>query len=202
MGRVISLTNPIDSQSNKEGIEQDLAQAFKTVFHDQFGERIANMLDYGCAHLGDNSVIERFSKQDGLLVLRRNNTSNIIMRVLYANWLSQGGKRGLNYLEFALKMIWGDSFKITRLYHSIAYVERYPMFLTQLDSPDTFLTSRIFVKISKNIELSEVSGLSPMLRRLIPVHIVANVTSELLETNDEFKIGTALVGRSFNVMDF
>lgn len=198
---ILSFTNQIDNQSSSSVIEKDIANALKTVFESQFGNRLRDLVDYGSPQLGSETVIERFSKQDGLLVLRRTDTASIIMQLLYSNWLSKGGKRGLNYLEFALSMVWGNTYTITRLFHSISNIEQYPLFLTDIESDDTFLTSRIMVKISDSIDLKEVSELSPMLRRLVPANIVANITSDALNTNDTFNLGFAFAGKCFDVVD-
>ncbi|QHJ83139.1 MAG: hypothetical protein [Bacteriophage sp.] len=198
---IVSFTQQIDNQASSSDIERAIATAFKTVFESQFGDRFRDMVDYGSPQLGSETVVERFSKQDGLLVLRRTDTANILMQLLYANWLSTGSKRGLNYLEFALNMVWGSTYTIQRLFHSIPLIESYPLFLTTKESDDTFLTSRIMVSIKNSVDLSEVSELAPMLRRLVPANIVANITSDLVQTDDTFNVGMAIVGTCFNVVD-
>ena len=55
------------------------SKAFKQVFADAFEQQVQDMLDYGCPHLGSRTVIERFTKQDGLVVLRRPFTSDTLM---------------------------------------------------------------------------------------------------------------------------
>lgn len=198
---IVSFTQQIDNQTVNNDIERAIATAVKSVFESEFGSRLRDMVDYGSPHLGSETVVERFSKQDGLLVLRRTDTANILMQLLYANWLSKGGKRGLNYLEFALNMVWGQTYSIQRLFHSISLVDRYPLFLTTTENDDSFLTSRIIVNINKSIDLSDVSELSPMLRRLVPANIVANITSELVKTDDDFNIGVIATGMFVDVVD-
>lgn len=103
----ISFTRPIDEHYVSTGLQTALAKAFKQVFAQNFEQSIQDLLDYGCPHIGSKTVVERFSKQNGLVVLRRNNTSDTLMRIIYANWSSMGNKRGLAFLEFVLRMLWG-----------------------------------------------------------------------------------------------
>ncbi|EPQ5013206.1 hypothetical protein LXD34_003870, partial [Acinetobacter baumannii] len=113
----ISFTRPIDEHYVSTGLQTALAKAFKQVFAQNFEQSIQDLLDYGCPHIGSKTVVERFSKQNGLVVLRRNNTSDTLMRIIYANWSSMGNKRGLAFLEFVLRMLWGkDHFQIIRLW--------------------------------------------------------------------------------------
>ena len=140
----VSFTRPIDQQvNNHQGLETALAKAFKQVFADVFEQQVQDMLDYGCPHLGSRTVIERFSKQDGLVVLRRPFTSDTLMRVIYANWSSMASERGLGFLEFVLRMLWTDQWQIKRMWHPIKTYLNYPAHITVDEKPDHFLTSRL-----------------------------------------------------------
>ena len=130
--------------------EKALQSLFLDVFNELFAEQIKDIHHYGMPHLGSPSVVERFTKQDGLAVLRRANSSDAIMRVIYANWKSIGSKRGLAFLEFVLRMIWGDQWQIQRLYHSIDRAKDYPRLITTGPTRNSFLTSRIFITLGQN----------------------------------------------------
>lgn len=73
----ISFTRPIDEHYVSTGLQTALAKAFKQVFAQNFEQSIQDLLDYGCPHIGSKTVVERFSKQNGLVVLRRNRASQI-----------------------------------------------------------------------------------------------------------------------------
>ena len=125
----INFTRPIDQQRNNRrssGLETAMAKAFKQVFADVFQEQIQDLLDYGAPHIGSPTVVERFSKQDGLVVLRRPVTSDTLMRVIYANWSSIASERGLGFLEFVLRMLWTDQWQIKRMWHPISTYTSYP----------------------------------------------------------------------------
>lgn len=198
----LNFTRPIDIQSSKAGLETEISNAVKKVFEKELQDNLNDLINYGTPHLSSPAVVERFAKQDGLLVLRRPITSDILMRIIYSNWSSMASERGLIFLEFVLRMIWGDDWNIKRMFHSIKYAEQYPKFITFNENENTFLTSRIFLEISSNVEAKEVSELAPMLRRLVPANIVPYVgMSNLIYENEPQKIGCAIASKLYNVID-
>lgn len=203
MGNV-SFTRPIDQQvNNHQGLETALAKAFKQVFTDVFKQQVQDMLDYGCPHLGSQTVIERFSKQDGLVVLRRPLTSDTLMRVIYANWSSLASERGLGFLEFVLRMIWMDQWQIKRLWHPIKTYLNYPKHITDEEKPEHFLTSRLRISIDDTVDTSEIIELSPILRRLVPANVVLKVHSKALDVElGDSAIGVGVYGKVYQVIDF
>ena len=161
------------------------------------------MLDYGCPHLGSRKVIERFSKQDGLVVLRRPLTSDTLMRVIYANWSSLASERGLGFLEFVLRMIWTDQWQIKRLWHPIKTYLNYPKHITDEEKPDHFLTSRLRISIDDTVDTSEIIELSPILRRLVPANVVLKVHSKALDVElGDSAIGVGVYGKVYQLIDF
>ncbi|MNZ01876.1 hypothetical protein D3C78_185080 [compost metagenome] len=203
MGNV-SFTRPIDQQVNNHlGLETALAKAFKQVFADVFEQQVQDMLDYGCPHLGSRTVIERFSKQDGLVVLRCPLTSDTLMRVIYANWSSLASERGLGFLEFVLRMIWTNQWQIKRLWHPIKTYLNYPKHITDEEKPDHFLTSRLRISIEDTVDTSEIIELSPILRRLVPANVVVKVHSKALDIElGDSALGVGVYGKVYQVIDF
>ena len=200
----VSFTRPIDEQPNNHtGLETAMAKAFKQVFADVYQQRLQDVLDYGAPHLGSRTVVDRFTKKDGLVVLRRPFTSDTLMRVIYANWSSLASERGLGFLEFILRMIWTDKWQIKRMWHPINLINSYPLYLTDEEKPDHFLTSRIQISIDDSIDLSEIIELSPILRRLVPANIVVKVIATGLETDLESHtdLSIAVIGKSYLIYD-
>lgn len=197
----ISFTRPIDIQDTKVGLEDCLAKAVQQVFSDELQSGFNDLINYGTPHLGSSAVVERFAKQDGLLVLRRPITSDVLMRIIYANWSGIASERGLSFLQFVLRMIWGDEWRIKRFFHSIDYAEQYPKFLTFNESAKTFLTSRIFLEISSSVDAVEVSELAPMLRRLVPANIVASVGLENNIYENDKNLGVGIGLKLYNIVD-
>lgn len=198
----INFTRPIDEQPNNHaGLETAMARAFKKVFAEVFQDQLQNILDYGAPHIGSPEVIERFSKQDGLVVLRRPVSSDKLMRVIYANWSSIASERGLGFLEFVMRMLWTDQWQIKRMWHPVSSYQSYPQYIIDEERPNHFLTSRIRITIDETVELSEIVELSPILRRLVPANIVVKVNAKELDVSGDFPIGVGLVSKTYMVDD-
>lgn len=180
----LSFTQPIARQSQADIIEEALSHAFRTVLGDALGGALEDVSNYGCPHIGGPTVVERFSKQDGLAVLRRGTSGDALMRVIYGEWLAMGSERGLAMLEFVLQMLLPDQWTIERMHQPINRVDFYPWDA----SPDTthpeygatFLTPRIRIIIDGDYvsdadALRELSELVPVMRRLVPANVTPSV---------------------------
>lgn len=161
---------------------------------------VNDLIDYGCPVIGSKAVIERFSKQDGLVAMRQSSTSDALMRVLFTTWQAHGSKRGLNFLEFALQVLFPDQWTITRLFHSVQYAQYYPAFLSEVDDSTTFPTSRIRVELDAAVDIATASELAPSLLRLVPAHIVPSISSPAMETEQSVVIATT--GYPVQVADY
>lgn len=198
----INFTRPIDEQPNNHaGLETAMARAFKKVFAEVFQDQLQNIFDYGAPHIGSPEVIERFSKQDGLVVLRRPVSSDKLMRVIYANWSSMASERGLGFLEFVMRMLWTDQWVIKRMWHPVSSYQSYPQYIIDEERPDHFLTSRIRITIDESVDLSEIVELSPILRRLVPANIVVKVNAKELDVSGDFPIGVGIVSKTYMVYE-
>lgn len=175
---VSNVINLLDHYRQSFAFDEDeevIKETFIRSFELLFNEQINDIFHYGMPHFGSANVVERFTKQDGLVVLRRPQASEAIMRVIYANWISLGSKRGLSFLEFVLQMLWPNQWEIARLYHSITFIDQYPKLVTEIKVSDSFLTSRIFVLMNSTVDINELKELSPVLERLVPAHIVPQI---------------------------
>lgn len=196
----VNFALPIDKQHPTSRLEGAMAQAMATVLNAELGAALQDLVDYGSPHLGSRTVIERFSKQDGLAVLRRPVTADVLMRVIYANWSSLASERGLGFLQFVLQMLWPDQWSIGRLWHSIPLAAAYPRFLGEVEREDRFLTSRIRIRLVDSVDRSELSELAPVLRRLVPAHVVPQVVLDIPTT--PMQLGLAVVMTTYQVADF
>lgn len=192
MGGLLNLLAPYEQSFAFDELEQDIQAVFIKAFNELYGDIVTDIHHYGMPHLGSPAVIERFTKQDGLAVLRRPSSSDEIMRVIYSNWKSLASKRGLAFLEFVLQMLWANQWEIKRLYHSTEMIDLYPTVATTEPAGDSFLTSRIMISMGNNIDFSEVSELAPTLIRLVPANIVAEISSAMPLSNFD-KFGVAMV---------
>ncbi|MCU4321770.1 hypothetical protein KTH44_21990 [Acinetobacter bereziniae] len=191
---VLSLLAPYEQSFAYDQLEQDIKNIFIDVFNELYSNEIEDLHFYGMPHLGSANVVERFTKQDGLAVLRRPDSSDKLMRVIYSTWRSLASKRGFAFLEFLLQTLWANQWKIQRVYHSIAMADLYPTVATVQPIEESFLTSRIMITLDADVDFAEVSELAPTLFRLVPANIVAQITSEQpLGDFDNFGIGMVMV---------
>ena len=115
----LNLLAPYEQSAAFDVTEKQLQQLFIDVFNEVFADQVSDIHHYGMPHLGSPKVVERFTKQDGLVVLRRPTSSDLIMRIIYTDWKSLASRRGLAFLEFVLQMLLGNQWKIYRLYHTV-----------------------------------------------------------------------------------
>lgn len=196
---VINFTLPIDRQHAHDGLERALSRAVAQVMADELQASLQDLVDYGAPHLGSRTVVERFTKLDGLAVLRRPVTADVLMRVIYANWASLASERGLGFLQFVLQMLWPDQWQVVRLWHSIPFASQYPRFLSESESANRFLTSRIRIRLDDSVDRFELSELAPVLRRLVPANIVPQVVLDVPTV--DMQLGAAVVMQSYQVAD-
>ena len=189
MDSSINLLEPYAQSSAFDDVEKAMQSVFMTAFHELYGETVQDIHYFGMPHLGSPKVVERFTKQDGLAVLRRPSSSDETMRVIYSNWRSLASKRGLAFLEFVLQMLWADQWKIHRLYHSIERLDGYPTLAMTAKTQNSFLTSRVMITLDSEVSVNELIDLAPTLNKLVPANIVPKISygAEIEET-DEIKI--------------
>ncbi len=195
----INFTLPIDRQHAHDGLERALSRAVAQVMADELQPSLQDLVDYGAPHLGSRTVVERFTKLDGLAVLRRPVTADVLMRVIYANWASLASERGLGFLQFVLQMLWPDQWQIARLWHSIPFASQYPRFLNETETETRFLTSRIRIRLDNSVDRFELSELAPVLRRLVPANVVPQVVLDVPTV--DMQLGAAVVMQSYQVAD-
>lgn len=79
MDSSVNLLTPYSQSHTHDELEEAMQSVFITAFHELYGEAIRDIHHFGMPHLGSPKVVERFSKQDGLVVLRRPNYCSIVM---------------------------------------------------------------------------------------------------------------------------
>lgn len=183
----LNFTQTIEAQFAHDGLETAIASAVKQVFAENLATQMQDLVDYGSPHIGSATVVERFTKQDGLAALRRDDPTGKLLRIIYANWSSLASERGLGFLEFVLKMMWGGDTQIIRLWQKISNVRQYPLVLSEQQAAGYFLTSRIKISLGASINLNEAIELAPILKRLVPAHILPNIYADAL--NADFVLG-------------
>lgn len=184
----------------------ELEHAMKAVFIGLIAQQhptLSDIFDYTAPFMGTKQVIERFTKLNGLAILRRENdhVADKLMAIILANWQALASERGLAFLQFVLDMLYPKQNQIIQLYHSKTKASLYPLYLSEQPTDDSFLTSRIRIKIADNVDMKELVELVPVFRRLVPAHIVPDVTIQL-ELPDLPKLGMAMASHQIMIADF
>ena len=190
--------------SHKTGeLEEAMAGVFASMIDDGCLDTLNDIFNYSVPWQGSQSVVERFTKLNGLVVLRRDDEglSDTLMRIIYANWQALASERGLGFLQFVLDMLYPQQNEIVRLWHSKSLANRYPSYLTDTERADRFLTSRIRIKLSAAVNIRELSELAPTLSRLVPWQVVPEIAVSLPPTED-MGVKVAVAGNVFAVADF
>ena len=193
----VNFAAPLLSQPQATDLERGLSRAVASVLQNELGLALEDLRNYGAAWLGRDEVVERFIKQDGLVVLKRPNTGPLLMRVIYQNWLALGSERGLGFLQFVLQMLWPDQWQVVRLWHSVATVNRYPLDVVEQEGAGKFLTSRIRVYLPDDADRAELAEIAPVLRRLVPAHVVPEIA--LAVFSDAMQVGVAMAMSRYEV---
>lgn len=194
--------SPLAFTHKADELERAMAGVFTAVVQERQIGQLNDIYSYGVPWLGGPTVVERFTKLNGLAVLRRNDggLSDKLMSVIYANWESVASERGLSFLQFVLDMLYPNQNQIIRLWHSIAQASRYPLYISESQGVGKFLTSRIRIKIDSGIDITELSELAPTLSRLVPWQVVPEIAVSI--DTDDMGVQVALAGELFQVANF
>ena len=140
-------------------------------------DQLNDIYNYGVPWQGSRTVVvvERFTKLNGLAVLRRDNggLSDKLMSVIYTDWESIASERGVSFLQFVLDMLYPTQSVVIPLLHSKAFANSYPRHVSEMQGQGRFLTSRVRIKIDAAFNIAELSELAPTLSRLVPWQVSA-----------------------------
>lgn len=192
---------PLTHSHKANELERAMTGVLTRVIQEQQVDALNDIYNYGVPWVGSKSVVERFTKLNGLAVLRREDSlSDTLMAIIYANWSALASARGLGFLQFVLDMLYPGQNEIVRLWHSKTGAANYPVYLSESAGVNRFLTSRIRIKLDANINLSELSELAPTLSRLVPWQVVPEVAVAV--NTDDMGVQVALAGELWAVADF
>lgn len=193
---------PIAYTHKANALERAMAGVFIKVVQDTQIDTLNDIHNYGVPWQGGRTVVERFTKLNGLAVLRRDDggLSDKLMSIIYANWTALASERGLSFLQFVLDMLYPNQNEIVRLWHSKAQAAKYPNYLSESGGSSRFLTSRIRIKINQAVDVTELSELVPTLSRLVPWQVVPEVAVSI--GTDDMGLHMATAGEVVAVADF
>lgn len=194
--------SPILHSHTSNELERAMAGIFTSIVQDLQIEQLNDIYSYGAPWQGSRNVVERFTKLNGLAVLRRDDggLSDKLMSVIYANWTAIASERGVGFLQFVLDMLYPQQNKIIPLWHSKPLAASYPRYVAENKGNDRFLTSRVRIKMDSGVDIAELSELAPTITRLVPWHVVPEVAVGIETKTLDFSV--AVAGELYQVANF
>ena len=191
----------LHSHTNSE-LERAMVSVFTAIVQDTQIDQLNDIYSYAVPWQGSRTVVESFTKLNGLAVLRRNDAglSDKIMSVIYSNWTSIASERGVGFLQFVLDMLYPNQNQIVSLWHSRPLASSYPRYVAESKGQDRFLTSRVRIKIDSGVNVAELSELTPTIARLVPWQVVAEVAVAV--NTDNLSLQAAVGGKGYHVANF
>ncbi|MGP5192919.1 hypothetical protein ACTXJO_04675 [Psychrobacter celer] len=194
--------SPILHSSAANELERAMAGVFVATIQDQMIDQLNDIYNYGVPWQGGRTVVERFTKLNGLAVLRRDDDglSDKLMSIIYANWEAMASERGLGFLQFVLDMLYPNQSDIKQLWHSKALASSYPNHVREKGGAGLFLTSRVRIKIDASVDIAELSELAPTMTRLVPWHVVPEIAVSV--STDDTGLTVAAAGTLYQIGNF
>lgn len=183
MGRTSKLqaadfTRTVQESHKANELDEAIAGVFTKLIEEYELEGLVDMNSYGAPWLESSPVvIERFSKLNGLVILRQDaeGLSSDIMAMILSAWQGMASGRGLAFLQFVLDMLFPGNNRVLRLWHSKELANSYPVAVSEKEMPGSFLTSRVRIALTLDDENSDISDIAPVLEKLVPWNIVPEI---------------------------
>lgn len=184
MGKISKLqaadfTRTVQESHKANELDEAIAGVFTKLIEEYELEGLVDMNSYGTPWLESSPVvIERFSKLNGLVILRQDTEglSTDIMAMILSAWQGMASGRGLEFLQFVLNMLFPGSNRVLRLWHSKELANSYPVAVSEKEMPGSFLTSRVRIALTLDDDNSDISDIAPVLEKLVPWNIVPEIS--------------------------
>lgn len=166
-------------------LEQALTDIFVLLYQENLAARDHSINCSGVPWLADFETQARFSAQDGISIYYKDGFEAHMTHIFRA-WSSRRVKRGLNFLDFYMRMLWPDQYSIDWLWHH-RDLDRlpYPSALTLEQTPDHFPTLRFVLSLDESISLPDIQQILPSLRSVVPAEYVMQGVVRRIELGDQ-----------------
>lgn len=171
-------TRTLQESHKANELDEAISGIFTKLIKEYELENLVDMNSYGTPWLESSPVvIERFSKLNGLVILRQDadGLSTDIMAMILSSWQAMASGRGLAFLQFVLDMLFPGNNRVLRLWHSKELANSYPVAVSEKEMPGSFLTSRVRIALTLDDNNSDISDIAPVLEKLVPWHIVPEI---------------------------
>lgn len=153
-------------------LEADLSAIFAQLYAENLAARDDDLEYSGVTFLGDGASQARFSAQDGISLFFDSANAALFNQIFRA-WSSRRVKRGLNFLDFYLRMLYPDQYGIVWLWHSRNLTRYpYPAALSTVESADYFATHRFILTFDDSVSNAEIGKILPSFRSVVPSEYV------------------------------
>ena len=201
MGRTSKLqaadfTRTVQESHKASELDEAIAGVFTKLIEEYELEGLVDMNSYGAPWLESSPVvIERFSKLNGLVILRQDaeGLSTDIMAMILSAWQGMASGRGLEFLQFVLNMLFPGNNRVLRLWHSKELANSYPVAVSEKEMPGSFLTSRVRIALTLDDDNSDISDIAPVLEKLVPWNIVPEIAVSV----DFSQVGVAIAAGGY-----
>ena len=193
-------TRTVQESHKANELDEAISGIFTKLIKEYELENLVDMNSYGTPWLESSPVvIERFSKLNGLVILRQDadGLSTDIMAMILSSWQAMASGRGLAFLQFVLDMLFPGNNRVLRLWHSKELADAYPVAVSEKQMPGSFLTSRVRIALTLNDNNSDISDIAPVLEKLVPWHIVPEIAVSV--DFSQVDVAVAVGGYSYHV---
>ncbi len=97
-------------------VEHELRKLLITLFKQQLGGRADDINCYGMPHLGSQTLLKKYLVSQGVSNFNASSLSEDYARYLVLAWRYRNPKRGTQFLNTFLQMVWGTEFDIFTLW--------------------------------------------------------------------------------------
>lgn len=196
----LDLARTVDESHKANELDEAMAGLFIKLIDQYEIKNLIDMNSYGTPWLQSCPVVvERFSKLNGLVVLRQDadRLSTDIMTMILSAWQGASSARGLAFLQYILDMLFPGNNRILRLWHSKELLDSYPMAVSERQLPNSFLTSRVRIALTLDESNSNITEIAPILEKMVPWHIVPEIA--VSKDFEDVKVGVAVVGMNYHI---
>ncbi|MEC7121023.1 MAG: hypothetical protein VXW65_14140 [Pseudomonadota bacterium] len=161
-----------ESSHQATELEQALTEIFVQLYAEHLADRDHSIDCSGVPWLADFETQARFSAQDGISIYYKAGYEAHMTHIFRA-WSSRRVKRGLNFLDFYMRMLWPEQYSIDWLWHNRDLAQLpYPTALTLAETPNHFPTHRFVLSLDQSISLPDIQQILPSLRSVVPAEYV------------------------------
>lgn len=166
---------PLKNSFTQNEVEAEVKQLTLDLFAASLAEDVFDVNVLGAAHLGSFELVRRSINSDGLVLLQGDREEDAT-RYLFRAWKSRNNQgRGLHFLRTYLQLLFPNICNVYQCWQDKKV--QYPTSLHEnipqgRDKNDFFLTSRVEISLTLDVQIQSLKGLRDIIRSVVPARIV------------------------------